>query len=227
MPAPPPYAASAIDFVTLDQLKTWVEGMTPTVVTADDSVMQFVITAVSQDMLTMMSRPAILSTNYQEWYDGSGSATLALDQAPVNSVTALKVNGVAISPTDTNHVQNGYLISRDKKFIQLVGGGGGLVPGLGFGGRGISSGYLRGCGNVFPQGIANVYADYNAGYATIPDDLIEACFLIIDQDYRRRGWPDKAQIATPQGGGTTSYRSWSIPPRAKEIIGYYTRTYHP
>jgi hypothetical protein len=227
MPSPAfPLAASPIDFVTLDQVKTWIQGMVPFVATPDDDVLQFIITATSQDMLTMMSRETILSADYQEWYDGSGSATLALDQAPINSVTTLKANGVVAAPS-SDHVQNGYIISRDKKFIQLVGGGAGIVPGFGFGSYGISSGFGRRCGNVFPQGIANIYVDYNAGYTAVPYDAAEACLLIIDQDYKRRGWVDRAQIVIPQGGGTTTYRSWPIPVRAQEIINRYTRTYHP
>lgn len=224
MPSPfTPSAPSAIDFVTLAEIKAWIESM-PSTVTADDNVLQFIITATSQDMLTMMSRTTILAAGYQEWYEGSGSATLALDQQPINSVTTLKVSGVSVSPS-SDHIQNGYIISRDKKFIQLVGSGSG--PASILGGGGISRGYSRRCGNVFAQGIANVYVDYNAGYATVPPDLGEACLLIIDQDYKRRGWVDRAQIVIPQGGGTTTYRSWPIPDRARLIIDRYTRTYHP
>ena len=226
MPSLPfPGTASAIDFVTLEQVKAWIESMNPSVVTADDNLLQFIITATSQDMLTMMSRTTILSADYQEWYDGSGSPTLALDQWPISAVTTLKITGVVID-LSADHLANGYFISRDQKFLQLAGGGG-LVPGFGFGSAGVSSVYGRRCGNVFTQGFGNVYVDYTAGFTTVPNDLAEACLLIIDQDYKRRGWVDRAQIAIPQGGGTTTYRSWPIPARAQEIINRYTRTVHP
>jgi hypothetical protein len=222
---PTPLApTNAIDFVTLPQLKSWIEsaGANPS---PDDAVLALLITAVSQDMLTRMSRTTIFSADYQEWYDGTGSATQPVDQWPITAVNTLKVNGVVIEPS-SDHLQPGYIISRDQRFIQLVGSSG-LVPGFGFGGGGISASFSRRCGNVFTQGIGNVYVDYNAGFTSVPADLSEACLLMIDQDYRRRGWVDKAQIAIPQGGGTTTYRMWSIPPRAQEIIERYTRTYHP
>lgn len=223
---PVPIASTnSIDFVTLMQLKDWIESM-PETTSVDDSILSKIITSVSQDILNRMSRNTIFSTDYPEWYDGTGSATLALDNWPINSVATLRVYGVD-TPPSADHIQNGYIISRDKKFLQLVGGGSGLVPGFGFGGSGISSAYGRRCGNVFPQGIGNVYVVYNSGFTSVPSDLAEACLLIIDQDYKRRGWVDRAQIAIPQGGGTTTYRSWSIPPRAQEIIDRYTRTYHP
>ena len=222
--ATPLAPVNGIDFVTLSQLKTWIESMSMDP-SPDDGVLALIITAVSQDMLTRMSRTTIFNVDYQEWYDGSGSATLPIDQWPITAVNTLKVNGVILQPS-SDHLQPGYIVSRDKKFIQLVGAGG-LVPGFGFGGGGISASFSRRCGNVFTQGIGNVYVDYNAGFAFVPADLSEACLLIIDHDYRRRGWVDKAQIAIPQGGGTTTYRMWEIPPRAQFIIDRYTRTYHP
>ncbi len=222
---PQPLAPVAtIDFVTLPQLKNWIESIGASS-SLDDDVLALLITAVSQDMLTRMSRTTILTADYQEWYDGTGSATLPVDNWPISAVNSLTVNGVPLQPS-SDHLQPGYIISRDKKFIQLVGAGG-LVPGFGFGGGGISASFSRRCGNVFTQGIGNVYIDYDAGFASVPADLSEACLLIIDQDYRRRGWVDKAQIAIPQGGGTTTYRTWEIPPRAQFIIDRYTRTYHP
>lgn len=224
-PAPLAPANVAIDLVTLPQLKNWIESVNANP-SPDDGVLALIITAVSQGMLTMMSRTTIFNVGYQEWYDGTGSATLPIDQWPISAVNTLKINGVEIQPS-TDHIQNGYIVSRDQRFIQLVGGGG-FVPGYGvpfsYGYNGLSG---RRCGNVFTQGISNVYVDYNSGFATVPADLVEACLMIIDQDYKRRGWVDRAQIVIPQGGGTTTYRSWPIPPRAEDIICRYTRTYHP
>ena len=226
-PAPPfPLQAGPNDFLTLAQLKVWIQGMNPGVTTADDDVLQFIITAVSTDLLNRMGRSSITNTNYQEWYDGTGNPTLPIDNDPITSVNVLKF-GNAIVPASPDHVQPGYIISRDKKFIQLVGGSaygyttGFGVPSGNFGGGGISGAYNRPA-FVFPCGVSNIYIDYYAGYTTIPYDLGEACALVIDQDYKRRGWPDKTAIALPQDGGTTYFSKAEIPPRAWEIIWRYT-----
>lgn len=222
-----PLQASPIDFLTLSQAKTWIEGLNPNATSPDDDVLQFLVTSVSQDMLTRMSRTTIYNTDYQEWYDGTGSATLPIDNWPINQVNLVQINGVVV-PVSPDHLQPGYIVSRDKKFIQLVGGNQGFLPGYGvsayWGGNSVSGTYNRHRGPSFYEGIGNIYVDYYGGYTAVPYDLGEACALIIDQDYRRRGWPDEAQINIPQGGGVTTYRAWEIPPRAWEIIWRYTRT---
>ncbi len=219
MPGPAFPLATDNDFVTLDQAKTWIESMKPFVPIPDDDVLHFLISGVSQDMLARMSRPSIFKSDYQEWYDGTGSATLPIDQNPIISVNILKINGLVVQPSP-DHMQSGYIISRDRKFIQLVGS-----PGISLRGSVLFGGYSRRCGNIFPFETSNVYIDYYAGYETIPYDLAEACLLVIAQDYLRRGWPDRAQIAIPQGGGTTTYRNWEVPPRVQRILNTYTRTY--
>lgn len=222
---PFPPTASPNDFLTLEQLKVWIQSLNTTTSTTDDDVLQFLITAVSTDLLRRMSRDSITNTDYKEWYDGTGTATLPIENDPINSVNVLQINGMVVQPS-VDHIQPGYIITRDKKFIQLISGSG-FAPGFGvpfsssLGGSGITGRYSRSA-YVFPYGTSNIYVDYYAGFETVPYDLVEAAALVIDQDYKRRGWPDKTAIALPNSGGTTYFAKTEIPQRAWEIIWRYT-----
>lgn len=216
-----PIEPNVIDFVTLSDMKTWIESL-PSGTTPDDKVLSEIITAASQNILNMMGKTSILNANYKEWYDGTGNATLFLDENPIIAINSLKIYGVDVS-SSADRLTSGYAIDRDRKCIQLVGGGS-AQPVLQ---NSVTSWRGNSCGgNVFPRGTQNVYVDYNAGYQfNVPYDLSECCKRIIDQTYRRRGWVDKKQIALPQGGGTTTYRDWDITPYDAKIINNYTRSY--
>lgn len=81
--------------------------------------------------------------------DGNGRDAISLPQYPLNTLTTLRINEIAIDARSSIYAL-GYVL--DKK-----------------------AGILRLSGYVFTRGLANIELVYNAGYSTIPDDLSNVC----------------------------------------------------
>jgi hypothetical protein len=92
------------------------------------------------------------STTYtDEEYDGTQTQTLILKQWPVTSVTSVQYRDDIYSDSDFSTLDSQYYF-RDE-----------------------DPGTIRRIDGVFEEGIHNWRVTYVAGYATIPDDLQEAC----------------------------------------------------
>lgn len=80
--------------------------------------------------------------------DGNDRDHMIMPQYPVNSVTTVRINTLSIDERDTVF-DTGWVL--DKK-----------------------NGIIRLAGYVFTGGLKNIEFAYNAGYATVPDDLEQA-----------------------------------------------------
>lgn len=116
---------------------------------------------------------------YTEYYDGDGTGTLLLKERPVNSLTTLTVDGVAVDSEDW------HLYAAQGRVV--------LVDGYDLSG-------------TFTKGIANVYAAYNAGYASVPADLQAVCTelaaLMFQDSAQGANWLGKKSETLPSGAGT-------------------------
>jgi len=81
--------ASPFDLVSLADYKSYMSLTS----TANDAVLQRLITSISRAILTKINRPAILPTTFTEVRDGGGECRLFLDNFPVFEVSSLTVNG--------------------------------------------------------------------------------------------------------------------------------------
>jgi hypothetical protein len=70
----------------------------------------------------------------------------------------------------------------------------------------------------FPEGVKNIYINYTAGYATIPDDLKLATLIIIKNIYQHRSEESFGMTGYSVAGISTSFEQNPIPSQAKDIL---------
>ena len=196
-------AAAATDLCTLADVKAYLANMQGT---ADDALLQQIITAVGEDFLRRTGRDTISQQlPFVETYDGTGGVRQFTRNYPIVLVSSVSVNGSSISPS-TGYGSNGYTVDGNRKSI--------VLPGYGY--------WNRPCG--FPRGVQNVQISYQAGYGSVPPDLQRAAVQTVAAWYDRRRHVDESSIqAGAQVGGQTMYRSWDIPPEALLAVQQETR----
>ncbi len=84
--------------------------------------------------------------------------------------------------------------------------------------------YALGAAGVYIFASGDVGQKVSIGYwaRATPADVMEKVTAQVAINSRRRGWLDQASIMLTQGG-TTTYRSWEIPPDIERCIQLYTR----
>mgnify|MGYP000144228645 CR=1 FL=1 len=97
---------------------------------------------------------------------GDGTGRLYLPEWPVDSITSVKfrTSSTAGAPVFGETLDGGSYVYNDR----------GVVTRTSVGGWGDE------CTSVWPDGNANIQVVCTAGYATLPDDLKLACFILID-----------------------------------------------
>ena len=145
-----------MDLTDLDSVKAWL-GL-PAATGPSDPLLSQLITAASAFVAGYLSRN-LLSASYTETYDGTGTRSLMLRQAPINAVQSVSFCGRTLTtPGDP------------------VAG----APGFLFDGRRLSL-----IGDHFPHG-ALVVVTYTAGYASTPDAVNQAVIELVGEAFRRR-----------------------------------------
>jgi hypothetical protein len=182
------------DLTTLAAAKAWIA--TATMSSVDDGVIQEAVTAASQYFLNKVGRPSMSTvTSFTQRYNGNGNQQLFPLQDPIISISSLTVGCRSYPPS--NGVAPGYLIDASNKSIYLIA-------------------------SRFDRGIQNVVLTYSAGFTAVPQDVATSVEMLVAQMYKRRSNVDQASVAMPQGGGTTSYRSWEADPFVMRTIQYWT-----
>jgi Phage gp6-like head-tail connector protein len=196
---------SPIDFCVLADLKSWL-GLTTT---NDDALLQRLITNISQSILTKISRDAIVSANYTESYDGSGTPTQALIHYPITAVASLLINNTPIVASPDG-VQAGFLF--DRYVLKLVGAGSAWALSPGF----------YGPPSTFIAGKGNVKVTYTAGYAAVPGDLAQFAMEWCAFRYRAKGWIGQKSKHL-QTGETVTFSDDKMTEAMEEVIKPYKR----
>jgi hypothetical protein len=158
--------------------------------TTDDVLLQSLLTRVSATMQNWMNR-TIPSASYTETRDGNGSDSMVMANKPIIDVASLTIGGKSI-PESPDGIQNGYV----------------------FGEWGI---YLLGYG--FTQGRRNVKIAYTAGYATVPNDLAQACIEQAAYQYRQKS--HIGQTGTGMGPEHISFSERDFTPGTKTLMQQY------
>ncbi len=187
------------DLTTLVNVKQWL-GVTGT---ADDSLLARLISA-SSDYITMWLGRDITLQAYISYRDGSDGRVMILRNYPVVSVSLLSVDGVpipaAVYSAPGALPSPGFLF--DQYSVSLVGG--------------VYS---------FTRGIANVYAAYQAGFATVPTEIEQAAIELISLRYKER---DRiGQISKSIGGEVVSYSQKDISDSIETTLSNYKRVMQP
>lgn len=227
---------SALDLIDVEQVKEWLRTNKNPTGDADDDNIQLCITAVSSWWLGMTGLGNMNSVNtasplnsivfYNETYNGNGSAQFFTRNSPIYASAtigstpyslAITINGVTV-PQSTTFQQPGWVIDGDARSIWIRHGGGAGS------GQYQTFGYpYGGQGGYFAKGIQNVNIQYPAGYAVTPLDIQLAVIQQVAMNYKRKDWIDQASKSMANGAGTTSYRSWKIPPEAQWTLTKYQR----
>ena len=159
----------------------------------------------------MLSEP----TDFEEVYNGSGSAVLYLINVPILSVASVTVNGVSF-PASIAYGQAGFFVQQDAKSIALRSGATSGYPfNLSLGGS--RQGYC------FSKGRGNVAVSYQAGYDGCPPDLYLALLKQATIFLNKRGREDLATSMIPQTG-QNNYRAWATQPEVRLMLQPYIRT---
>lgn len=154
---------------------------------ADDALIATLITSVSNFIEQWLSR-SIAAATYTEVYDGNGSDKLYLHNSPVNSITSVSADGLLL-PQSLSTLQDGWVLVRRT---------------------------LRLRGMTFSKGVGNVTVVYNAGYATVPPAIAQACMetVKVRYDESKRASVSQQSLA----GETTVYVRDDFPASAQSIL---------
>ena len=133
-----------------------------------------------------------LHQTYDVYLNGNDNYYLRNLQRPITEVTAITIDDTALDLTEEAADDNYYWWAEGKIYY---GGG-------------------------FSEGIKNVRLQYKAGYTTMPEDLIEAAYLIISAMWEKQGKTTALSEGTPSGF-SKSFTELEIPQLAKEILDRY------
>jgi hypothetical protein len=150
-------AGSSSDLVTLAQLRAYLKKQTAD--TADDSLLESIITRVSADIAKKCNR-TFAAASITEYHKGNGKNELLVRNPPVNSVTSIHVDSERAWGADTQ-IDSGDIVISDE------------VPGL----ITLDDDYFD------KENYENVRIIYNGGYTSIPDDIQRNCLRLCACDY--------------------------------------------
>lgn len=192
------------DLTTLANAKAWLN--VPASITADDAMLQRLITAASQFVQTYLNR-TIASTAYTERHTGSGSNTLALPNYPITAVSSVAIRGVPIAASPDG-VQVGYVF--DDRFLYLIGN-------VGF------SSFPNGADGQFPKWPPlGVQVTYTAGFATTPPDVEQAVIELMGLKYGG----DRThfgQVSKSINGEVVSFSVADMPASVKTLLNNFRK----
>lgn len=131
--------------------------------------------------------------------DGNGTDTLALPQYPVNSITTLSVDEFEITERESRW-SCGWVLEKKTGIVRL-------------------SCYL------FTQGLANVEATYNAGFSTVPADLVQAFLEQVAWTWKLAPAGGKLLGQASQTGpdGTVTYVAGALLPTVRAALEHYKK----
>lgn len=142
----------------------------------------------------------LAATDYTKYLDGNGKEFLLLPEYPVNSVTELNVDTARDFGSSTEVASDEYLLYEDTGEVRLLGA---TFP-------------------CYPQAVKVVF---NAGYATLPDDLEMAVIEVVAYNLKRIGGHGNiigVKEISADGSVNTSYEL-TIPVNAQGVFESYRR----
>lgn len=129
---------------------------TAQVVMADDPLLSRLIAAASSHIIQLLGRN-ITVTNDTETRNGNGNTKMVMQDDPIISVSSVIIDGNTISPSVNGAW--GYLFSDTTVYL---------------------------IGYRFCHGVMNVTIAYQAGYATVPAWIEQACIDLVALKYKER-----------------------------------------
>lgn len=189
------------DLCQLNDVKAWLT--IPSGVTANDSLLSRLITAVSFEFLREIGRMDFYpAADYTETREGDGDVRMVLRHWPVNSITTLTINGAAVEES-TDQIEAGYYIDTDldpERRWEL---------------------YLAG-GFSFTDATP-IVVTYNAGYTAVPADAAQAVIEWVAYRYKTQQWIGTTSAHVQ--GESVQTQIAVMPPTVQAVINRYRRVY--
>lgn len=159
---------------------------------ADDALLARLITSSSAYIRSWINRDITQGT-YTDNVNGSGGSFLTLANYPVTAVSSVMIDGQSI-PQAILVTDQGYII--DDNGIALRG--------------------YRFC-----KGVRNISVTYTAGFATVPDDITQACIEMVSIRYKER---DRVGLVSKAlAGETISYSQKDMQDSVKTLLQQYKK----
>jgi len=138
---------------TLDAVKEYLRISSSN----DDTLLNNLI-ARAEDEADMYCHRVFAAATYTEYYDGNGLSKMNLKHYPVNSITSIHDDLDREYGADDLIDSDDYVFEADSGIVKLDG-------------------------LTFTGGIQNIKVIYNAGYATLPDDVTDAIVKLVAAKY--------------------------------------------
>ncbi len=162
-------------------------------VNINDPALAPIVTNINQAVDTYLARN-ILSATYNESYRGLGTPRFLLNNVPVTAIASLTILGQAILPT-TSPFQPGFMFDSERGMVEVVGYG--PIP-------------------TWPGAISIAYT---AGYAAVPDDLVQAAIEWAAFKYKTK---DKIGVQSKTlDRETVTYSQHAMPMSVKSTLNLY------
>ena len=179
------------DLTTLPKVKEWL-GLAP-MNTTSDALLGRLITSASDYIQTWLDRTVTAGT-YTENRDGNGALRMKFRNYPCTAVSSLTIDRLPI-PMSVNG-SPGYMF--DSNSLVLVGG------------------VYR-----FTQGMMNVSISYSAGYASVPNEIEQACIELVSLRFKER---DRIGITSKgMSGESISFSQRDMSDAIESTLNQYKR----
>lgn len=133
----------------------------------------------------------LMAADYTTTLNGDGTVSLALPDAPVNTVTSLVVSDIDYTGIPTLNSKEGVLT------------------------------FTTASGSTFTTGTANIVVAYNAGYTVVPSDLAYAASWLVAINYNRISQESIGVINEQFNTIKVEYDKVDIPVMVKHVLDRY------
>ncbi len=159
-------------------------------------IIKQILNSVEKDVQNYIDRTLEVGT-YKEYYDGSGSRNLFLNNKPITVMTKLRIYNDRYRDSYDDVDSEDYLVYEDEGRLYAFNG--------------------------FPLGKQNIYVEYNAGYDPIPNDIKFAIKRIVKEMYRQHTENSEGLTSFSLGDQSISFEDGSFSKQVTRILEYYRR----
>lgn len=159
-------------------------------------IIKQILNSVEKDVQNYIDRTLEVGT-YKEYYDGSGSRNLFLNNKPITVMTKLRIYNDRYRDSYDDVDSEDYLVYEDEGRLYAFNG--------------------------FPLGKQNIYVEYNSGYDPIPSDIKFAIKRIVKEMYRQHTENSEGLTSFSLGDQSISFEDGSFSKQVTRILEYYRR----
>lgn len=167
---------------TVDDLKVFL-GINPSE-TGEDTRLNLMLCGVEQAVQNRLGR-ILPSASYTHYFDGSGREKLFLNQYPVTAISTVRIDAGGYRGHGTDAFNSDTIQTLGEDWIPET-----LDANEG------NQGILIALGGCWPCGIGNIKVAYTAGYATIPQEIINAVHALTGELWTMAGKGGKVKSET-------------------------------